>query len=86
MVKCCVFFAVRTEFLNIIWTSFGFKEIILRLYLLLYGKVNRQITELKSLTFDKNCAKNKLKIRNKILITSEDWKLKYVKFSLRQKR
>jgi hypothetical protein len=25
MVKCCIFFAVRTEFLNIIWTSFGFK-------------------------------------------------------------
>jgi hypothetical protein len=25
MVKCGVFFAVRTEFLNIIWTSFGFK-------------------------------------------------------------
>jgi hypothetical protein len=25
MVKCCVFFAVRTEFLNIIETSFGFK-------------------------------------------------------------
>jgi hypothetical protein len=25
MVKCSVFFAVRTEFLNIIWTSFGFK-------------------------------------------------------------
>jgi hypothetical protein len=25
MVKCCVFFAVRTEFLNIIQTSFGFK-------------------------------------------------------------
>jgi hypothetical protein len=26
MVKCCVFFAVRTEFLNIIWTSFGFMK------------------------------------------------------------
>jgi hypothetical protein len=25
MVKCGVFFAVRTEFLNIIQTSFGFK-------------------------------------------------------------
>jgi hypothetical protein len=25
MVKCCVFFAVRPEFLNIIQTSFGFK-------------------------------------------------------------
>jgi hypothetical protein len=25
MVKCSVFFAVRTEFLNIIQTSFGFK-------------------------------------------------------------
>jgi hypothetical protein len=25
MVKCCVFFAVRTEFLNIIYKSFGFK-------------------------------------------------------------
>jgi hypothetical protein len=25
MVKCCVFFAVWTKFLNIIWTSFGFK-------------------------------------------------------------
>jgi hypothetical protein len=25
MVKICVFFAVRTEFLNITWTSFGFK-------------------------------------------------------------
>jgi hypothetical protein len=25
MVKCCVFFAVRAEFLNIILTSFGFK-------------------------------------------------------------
>jgi hypothetical protein len=33
MVKCCVFFAVRTEFLNIIWTSFGFKGLIL------YGSV-----------------------------------------------
>jgi hypothetical protein len=28
MVKCCVFFAVRTEFLNIIYTSFGFKGLI----------------------------------------------------------
>jgi hypothetical protein len=28
MVKCCVFFAVRTEFLNIILTSFGFKGLI----------------------------------------------------------
>jgi hypothetical protein len=27
MVKCCVFFAVRTEFLNIIYTSFGFKGV-----------------------------------------------------------
>jgi hypothetical protein len=25
MVKCGVYFAVRTEFLNIIWPSFGFK-------------------------------------------------------------
>jgi hypothetical protein len=25
MVKCSVFFAVRTELLNIIYTSFGFK-------------------------------------------------------------
>jgi hypothetical protein len=25
MVKCCVLFEVRTEFLNIIYTSFGFK-------------------------------------------------------------
>jgi hypothetical protein len=25
MVKCDVLFEVRTEFLNIIWTSFGFK-------------------------------------------------------------
>jgi hypothetical protein len=25
MVKCCVLFEVRTEFLNIILTSFGFK-------------------------------------------------------------
>jgi hypothetical protein len=25
MVKSCVFFAVRTEFLNIIYTNFGFK-------------------------------------------------------------
>jgi hypothetical protein len=28
MVKCCVFFAVRTEFLNIIQTSLGFKGLI----------------------------------------------------------
>jgi hypothetical protein len=28
MVKCGVFFAVRTEFLNIILTSFGFKGLI----------------------------------------------------------
>jgi hypothetical protein len=28
MVKRCVFFAVRTELLNIIWTNFGFKELI----------------------------------------------------------
>jgi hypothetical protein len=28
MVKCGVFFAVRTEILNIIQTSFGFKELI----------------------------------------------------------
>jgi hypothetical protein len=27
MVKCGVFFAVRTEFLNIIYTRFGFKEL-----------------------------------------------------------
>jgi hypothetical protein len=29
MVKCCVFFAVRTEFLNIIYTSFGFKGLVI---------------------------------------------------------
>jgi hypothetical protein len=29
MVKSCVFFAERTEFLNIIYTSFGFKGLIL---------------------------------------------------------
>jgi hypothetical protein len=29
MVKCCVFFAVRTEFLYIIQTSFGFKGLII---------------------------------------------------------
>jgi hypothetical protein len=29
MVKCGVFFAVRTEFLNIIYTCFGFKGLIL---------------------------------------------------------
>jgi hypothetical protein len=28
MVKSCVFFSVRTEFLNIIQTSFGFKGLI----------------------------------------------------------
>jgi hypothetical protein len=28
MVKGCVLFEVRTEFLNIIWTSFGCKGII----------------------------------------------------------
>jgi hypothetical protein len=28
MVKCCVFFAVRTEFLNIIQASFGFKRLV----------------------------------------------------------
>jgi hypothetical protein len=27
MVKCSVLFEVRTEFINIIWTSFGFKEL-----------------------------------------------------------
>jgi hypothetical protein len=27
MVKCGVFFEVRTEFLNIIYTSFGFKAL-----------------------------------------------------------
>jgi hypothetical protein len=27
MVKCGVLFEVRTDFLNIIWTSFGFKEL-----------------------------------------------------------
>jgi hypothetical protein len=27
MVKCCVFFAVQTKFLNIIQTSFGFKRL-----------------------------------------------------------
>jgi hypothetical protein len=35
MVKCCVFFAVRTELLNIIQMSFGFKGLsrIYSLYL-----------------------------------------------------
>jgi hypothetical protein len=28
MVKCCVFFAVRTEFLNIIQTNFGLKGLV----------------------------------------------------------
>jgi hypothetical protein len=28
MVKCCVFFAVRTEFLNVIQIVFGFKGLI----------------------------------------------------------
>jgi hypothetical protein len=32
MAKSCVHFEVRTEFLNIIWTSFGFKR-FLELYL-----------------------------------------------------
>jgi hypothetical protein len=27
MVKCCVFFEMRTEFLNIVKTSFSFKEL-----------------------------------------------------------
>jgi hypothetical protein len=31
MVKCCVFFAVRTEFLNIIWTSIGFKGLMINI-------------------------------------------------------
>jgi hypothetical protein len=31
MVKCCVFFQVRTKFLNVIWTSFGFKGRIMSL-------------------------------------------------------
>jgi hypothetical protein len=26
--NCCVFFEVRAEFLNMIWTIFGFKELI----------------------------------------------------------
>jgi hypothetical protein len=30
MVKCCVFFAVRAEFLNIIYMSFGFKGLIFK--------------------------------------------------------
>jgi hypothetical protein len=29
MVKCGVFFAVRTEFLNIIYTCFGFKGLMI---------------------------------------------------------
>jgi hypothetical protein len=29
MVDSCVLFEVRTEFLSIIWTSFGFKRILL---------------------------------------------------------
>jgi hypothetical protein len=28
MVKCCVLFEVRTEFLNNIYASFGFKQLI----------------------------------------------------------
>jgi hypothetical protein len=28
MVKCCVFFAVRTEYLNIVWTSVGFEGLM----------------------------------------------------------
>jgi hypothetical protein len=28
MMKCCVFFAVQTEFLNTIQTSFGFKGLM----------------------------------------------------------
>jgi hypothetical protein len=28
MVKCCVFFEVRTKFLTIIWMRFGFKGLI----------------------------------------------------------
>jgi uncharacterized membrane protein len=35
MVKCCVFFAVRTEFLNIIQAIFGFKGLI-RYYVATY--------------------------------------------------
>jgi hypothetical protein len=37
MVKCGVFFEVRTEFLNIIMTSFGFQWLRLLLLLLLWG-------------------------------------------------
>jgi hypothetical protein len=33
MVKCGVFFAVRTEFLNMIYTSFGFSGLSLQTYL-----------------------------------------------------
>jgi hypothetical protein len=32
MVKCCVFFAVRTELLYVIWASFGFEGLISAFY------------------------------------------------------
>jgi hypothetical protein len=35
MVKCCVFFAVRAEYLNNIYTSFGFKGLYTVLLILL---------------------------------------------------
>jgi hypothetical protein len=28
MVNCCVFFQIQTEYLNIIYTSFGFKGLV----------------------------------------------------------
>jgi hypothetical protein len=32
MVTCCVFFAVRSKFLNIIWTNFGFNGLTVAIY------------------------------------------------------
>jgi hypothetical protein len=37
MVKCGVYFAVRTEFLNIIWTSFGFKGLRTMRFLVIHS-------------------------------------------------
>jgi hypothetical protein len=39
MVKCCVFFAVRTEFLNVIWTVFGFKGLTALVLYIITGTI-----------------------------------------------
>jgi hypothetical protein len=72
MVKCGVLFEVRSEFLYIIWTSFGFKGLTCMTTELQYMQFREEIFCL----YHGDCAKNTF-IRASELHIAEDYKHVY---------